>query len=166
MTSYLIAGAGRGIGRELLDVLRQSDVDAATETVRKTTCSIDVLIFNPGVATGNFLAQCSMETVQEMLDLNSVGPHRRRRAEEDYRWAPALVALHFMVMLFAADLTPAEGILFASVDPEIFDTSGASRSLDETPGFREMLDAGTSPHQMISARESVEGILKVVEGLT
>lgn len=234
MTSYLVAGAGRGIGRGLvdqlsqlsstsivyagvrnpsaapenfssnpkihivqLDVLRPSDVDAAVETVRKTTGSLDVLIVNAGAGTGAFIAQCSTEQIQQMLDINTVAPHRliqaflplvragvqkkiivvgssagsfglfRPVASEGFSmgaYGVSKASLHFMVMLYAAELTPAEGILFASVHPGDVDTTGARDFLNESPGLKEKLEESGRP--LISVRESVEGVLKVVEGLT
>lgn len=234
MTSYLVAGASRSIGRELvdqlsqlsstsivyagvrnpsaapenfssnpkihivqLDVLRQSDVDAAVEAVRKTTGSLDVLIVNAGAGTGAFIAQCSTEQIQQMLDINTVAPHRliqaylplvragvqkkiivvgstagsfgvlRPIAGEGFSsgaYGVSKASLHFMVMLYAAELTSAEGILFASVHPGEVDTTGARDFLSETPGFKEKLEESGRP--LLSVQESVEGVLKVVEGLT
>lgn len=234
MTTYLIAGAGRGIGCEIvnqlsqlsstslvyagvrnpstapenfsshpkihtvqLDVTHQSDVDAAVETVRKTTGSLDVLIINAGAGTGAYVAQCSTEQIQEMLDVNTIAPHRliqaflplvragvqkkiiavgtsvgsfglcRPMAREGLpsgAYGISKASLHFMVMLYAAELTPAEGILFASVHPGNVDTAGARDFINSIPGFLEKVKE--SGFVMISPRESVEGILKVVEGLT
>lgn len=234
MTSYFVAGASRGLGRELvnqlsqhsstsivyagvrnpsaapqnfssdpkihivpLDVLLQSDVDAAVETVQKTTGSLDVLIFNAGAATGAFVAQCSTEQLQQMFDLNTVAPHRliqaflplvraglqkkivvmssnagsfsairplARQGGPTGAYGVSKASLNFLVMLYAADLTPAEGILFASLDPGVVETTGARDWLNENPVLEETLKgAGLHP---ISAQESVAGVLKVVEGLT
>lgn len=233
MTSYLVMGAGQGIGREFvnqlsqlsfvyagvrnpsttpenfssdpkihivqLNVLRQPDVDAAVETVRKTTGSLDVLIINAGVGTGGYIAQCSTHQIQECLEVNTVAPHRliqaflplvrigvqkkivalgtsvgsfsliralARQAAPSGAYGISKVALHFMMMLYAADLTPAKGILFAALDPGFVPTGGAQEFGKEFKGegLAEKFEAIARP--VISAQESVQGLLKVVEGLT
>lgn len=234
MTSYLIAGAGRGIGCEMvnqlsqlsstsivyagvrnpsaapenfssdpkihtvqLDVLSQSDVDAAVETVRKTTGSLDVLIINAGAGTGGFVSQCSIQQIQEMFDINTLAPHRliqaflplvragvqkkiialgsgagsfglfRPMAREGIpcgAYGISKASLHFMMMLYAAEMTPAEGILFATADPGFVGTTGALDWMNQSPGVKEKLEG--KGLQMIPIQQSVEGILKVVGELT
>ena len=236
MTSYLVAGAGQGIGREFvnqlsqlsstsvvyagvrdlstapetfssdpkihivqLDVLRQSDVDAAAETVRKTTGSLDVLIINAGIGTGGYIAQCSTQQIQECLEVNTVAPHRLiqaflplirigvqkkivalgtsvgsfgliralvREAVPSGAYGISKAALHFLMMLYAADLTPAEGILFAALDPGVVPTSGAQEWGKQFKGEGMVEKFETIARPLISAEESVQGLLKVVEGLT
>ncbi|MCJ1464105.1 hypothetical protein MMC07_002718 [Pseudocyphellaria aurata] len=234
MTSYLIAGASRSIGCEMvnqlsklsstsivyagvrnpsaapenfssdpkihtvqLDVLSQSDVDAAVETVQKTTGSIDVLIINAGAATGGYVSQCSNQQIQEMFDINTLAPHRliqaflplvragvqkkiiavgssagsfgvfRPIAREGVlsgAYGMSKASLHFMMMLYAAELTPNEGILFAAVNPGFVGTTGALDWMKQSQGAQEKLDSDGS--HTVPVQQSVEGVLKVLEELT
>lgn len=76
-------------------------------------------------------------------------------------YAVSKASLHFLMMLYGAELT-GEGILFASVHPGLMDTEMASKVLQMecNHALETYAEAGI---WLISVRESVEGIIKVVE---
>lgn len=60
-----------------LDVMLQADVDVAVKVVETETGSLDVLIFNAGVAsTHGTVIQSDIKDLQSVIDLNTVAPHR------------------------------------------------------------------------------------------
>jgi NAD(P)-dependent dehydrogenase (short-subunit alcohol dehydrogenase family) len=65
-----------------LDVTKQSDIDAAVETVRKGGRGLYGLVNNAGIYSGATIAQTSLEEFDLVVAVNIAGPWRMTRAFE------------------------------------------------------------------------------------
>lgn len=160
---------------------------------RENNGALDVLVFNAGVAKIDPITQTSVDEIREFFELNTFSVHRMvllilplLRAGHVKKMAImgtvsgsfgvaqpmakeigvpigvlglSKAALHFLVMLYGIELAK-EGIVAVSLHPGVVDTDGLRAFVKDAPaGSMDELLA----KRKISVKESVEGMLKVID---
>jgi NAD(P)-dependent dehydrogenase (short-subunit alcohol dehydrogenase family) len=80
-------GAIKNVQAIRLDVTKQSDIDAAVETITKAGRGLYALVNNAGVATVGSVAESSIEEFDLVMEVNLYGPYRMTKA-----FTPLIVA--------------------------------------------------------------------------